>query len=137
MRAKFAKSTWLVAIVAAILLLVASPGIAAASMEMTDENCDSNPCQKGAAIPLYCMTSDCPLTNCFWESTVTGAVLCPRHLTQNEDTYLAWSPTSLTPETSLNPKKPLQRTPTQELASPLYTKYYCRNCLGSEEPPLV
>ncbi len=124
-------------IIAVVLLLIASPGVAAASMEMTDENCDSNPCQEGTAMPLCCLTADCPLYHCILASTVAGEVLLPNRSTPKEHVYLAWSPTSATTETSLNPKKPFPRGPTQELPSRLRNESHCRNCLNSEEPPLV
>ncbi len=137
MRANFAKSTWLVAIVAAVLLLIASPGVAASSMDRTDDNLDSDPCQKEAAVPLCCLMADCPLSPCILTNAVNNECRLPNRSTSKENVYLAWSPISVTAETSLNPKKPFQRGPTQGLPSVLFTAYHCRNCLSSEEPSAV
>lgn len=138
MRANLAKSTWFVAIVATILLLVASPSVAAASMDCTAETHDSSHCQEGAAIPqCCCLMANCTLSYCILTSTVTNEVLLPSRLTPNENVYMAWSQTSVTTETPLNPKKPFQRDPPQELPSRLHTEYHCRNCLNSEEPHQV
>ena len=137
MRANPMKSIWIAVIIAAVLLLVAAPGIAAASMEKAADNCDPNPCQEGAVIPPCCLAANCLLSHCILSSAVASEVLPPSRLTQNEDVYPAWSPASLTPETSLNPQKPFQRDPTQELPSHLCTEYHCRNCLNSEEPHQV
>ncbi len=137
MRANFAKSTWLVAIVAVVLLLIASPGVAASSMDRTVDNLDSGPCQEGAAIPLCCLTADCPLSPCILTKAVNNECLLPNHSTPKENVYWAWFPTSVTTETSLNPKKLLQREPAQELPSYFYTESHCRDCLNSEEPHQV
>ena len=138
MRANLTKSAWLVAAVTAILLLTASPSFAAASVEMTEENCGCNPCQEETAVPLCCcLTSGSLLPHCILPSAVADEVLLPSRLTPNENVYLVWSPTSVTIETSFNPKKPFQWESAQELPSYFYTEYYCRNCLDSEEPHQV
>ena len=137
MRKNSIKSICIAVIMAVVLLLVASPTISAASMEMTDENCDSNPYHEGADVPLCCLTSGHPLSHCILTNAVDNEVLLTSRFIPNKNIYLTWSKTSVTTETSLNPKKPLQREPAQELASYLYTEYHCRNCLDSEEPPQV
>ncbi len=138
MRANLAKSTWLIASVLAILLLVASPSMAAASMErMTEENCDFNPCQGNTAMPLCCQASDCPLSYCISPNTSTHEVLLCSRFTANEEVCLSWSPISLAPEPPSN--QPMHRQRDSILASPsdLFTAYHCRNCLSSEEPSAV
>ena len=131
------KSIWISVIIAVVLLLVAAPTIAAASMNRTADNCDSDPYHEKASIPLCCLTANCPLTHCSLSNAADNKVLIPNRSTPKENVYLAWFATSVTMETSLNPKKPLQREPAQELPSYLYTEYHCRNCLDSEEPPQV
>ncbi len=136
MRRNPMKSIW-IAVIVAVLILVAAPTVAAASMAMTADNCDSDPCQKEAAVQPCCLTADYPLSHCILTNAVDNEVLLPNHSTPKENVYLAWSATSVTTETSLNPKKPLQREPAQELSSYFYSEYHCRNCLDSEEPPQV
>lgn len=136
MHANLIKSIWIVVIIAAILSFVGSPALSAASMEMTDENCGCSAGQEETAIPLCCcLTSDCPLSLCISPKAVACEVLLPNRFTGNEDVSLAWSAPGVTPETSLNPKKPFQRDPTQGSPSRLYTEYHCRDCLNSEESP--
>ncbi len=137
MRTNPIKSIWIAVIIAAVLLLVVSPSVAAACMDRTADNFDSDPCQKEAAVPLCCLTADCPLSHCILTNAVDNEVLLPNRSTPKENVYLAWSATSVTTETSLNPQKPLQWEPAKELPSYLYTEYHCRNCLDSEEPPQV
>ena len=125
-------------IIAAVLLLVVSPSVAAACMDRTADNCDSNPFQEGAAIPLCCcLTAGWLSCNCSLSNSSDNEVLLPNRSTLEENVYMALPQTSVTTETSPNPKKPLQREPSQELPSCLYTEYHCRNCLDSEEPPQV
>ncbi len=127
----------LIVVITAVLILVAAPSVAAACMDRTADNFDSAPWQKEAAVPLCCLTADCPLSHCILTNAVDNEVLLPNRSTPKENVYLDWSATSVTMETSLNPKKPLQREPAQELPSYLYTDYHCRNYLDSEEPPQV
>ena len=137
MNANTIKPTWIAVIVATILLLITSPSIAAASMEMTTENCDYSSHQGGATIPQCCLMSDYPLSHCILTNTADIKVLHTNRFIPNKIVYLAWSKTDVTTETSLNPKKPLQWTPAKELPSYCYSEYHCRNCLNSEEPPQV
>ena len=137
MNANTIKSTCIAVIVAISLLLVTSPSITAASMEMTTENCGYNSYQGGAAIPQCCLLSDYPLSHCIFTNTADITVLHTSHFSPNKIVYLTWSKTGVTAETSLNPKKPLQWAPAHELPSYCYTEYHCRNCLKSEELPQV
>ena len=137
MRANLIRSIWIAVIIAVVLMLVPSPSTTAACMEMTANNFDSDPCQKEAAVPPCCLTADYPLSHCILTNAVDNEVLLPHRSTPKENVYPVWSATSVTTETSLNPKKPLQRVPAQELPSYLYTEYHCRNCLDSEEAPQV
>ena len=129
------KSIWIAVIIAIVLMLVTSPSTAAACMEMTADNFDSDACQKEAAAPPCCLTADCPLSHHILTNVVDNEVLLPNSSTPKDNVYLVWSVTSVTTETSLDPQKPLQRDSTQELPTYLYTEYHCRNCLDSEEPP--
>ncbi len=137
MRANLIKSTWIAVIIAVVLIFVTSPSTAAACMEMTADNFDFDPCQKEAAVPSCCLTAECSLSHHILTNGVDNEVLLPNRSTPKENAYLVWSATSVTTETSLDPQKPLQRDPTQELPSHLYSEYHCRNCLDSEEPPQV
>ncbi len=131
------KSIWIAVIIAIVLLLVASPGVAASSVDRTVDNLDSDSCQEGAAVPLCCLMADCPLSHCILTKAVNNECLLPNRSTPKENVDLVWSPTSVTAETSINPKKPFQLDPIQELPSDLFTAYHCRNCLSSEEPSQV
>jgi len=137
MRANLIKSIWIAVIIAVVLMLVTSPSTAAACMEMTADNFDSDAYQKEAAVPPCCLTADCPLSHHILTNVVDNEVILPNRSTPKENVYLVWSATSVTTETSLDPQKPLQREPAQELPSYLYSEYHCRNCLDSEEPPQV
>ena len=137
MRVNLIKSIWIAVIIAIVLTLVTSPSGAAACTEMTSDNFDSDPCQEESAIPLCCLTVDYPLSNCILTNPIDNEVILTNCSTPKENVYLVWSVTSMTTETSRNPKKPLQREPAQELPSCLYSEYHCRNCLDSEEPPQV
>ncbi len=131
------KSIWIAVIIAIVLMLVTSPSTAAACMEMTADNFDFDPVQEEAAVPSCCLTADCLLSHHILTNVVDNEVIFPNRSTPKENVYLVWSATSVTIETSLDPQKPLQRDPTQELPSHLYSEYHCRNCLDSEEPPQV
>ncbi len=137
MRVNPIKSIWIVVIIAVVLLLIASPGVAVSSMDRTAHNLGSDPCQKEAAVPLCCLMADCPLSPCILNNAVNNECRLPNRSTSKENVYLPWSPTSVTAETSFNPKKPFQRGPTQELPLRLCNESHCRDCLNSEEPPLV
>ena len=135
MHKNLTKSIWIAVIIAVVLTLVTSPSTAAACMEMTADNFDSDPCQKESAVPLCCLTTDCLLRHHILTNGVDNEVLLPNRSTPKENVYPVCSATSVVTETSLDPQKPLQRDPTQELPTYLYTEYHCRNCLDSEEPP--
>ncbi len=137
MKANTIRPTWIAVIVAIILLVIASPSIASASMENTNGDCDFNSYQGGATIPQCCLMSDSPLSHCIFTNTADTTVLYNSYYNPNKIVYLAWFKTDVTTETPLNPKKLLQWTPTQELPSYCFTEYHCRNCLNSEEPPQV
>ncbi len=127
----------LIVVITAVLILVAAPSVAAACMDRTADNFDSAPWQKEAAVPLCCLTADCPLSHCTLTNAVDKEILLPNRSAPKENVYMALSQTSVTTETFLNPQKPLQWEPAKELPSYLYTEYHCRNCLDSEEPPQV
>jgi hypothetical protein len=137
MKANTIRSIWIAVIVAITLLLSTSSSIAAASMEITTENCDYNSHQGGATLPLCCLTSDSPLSHCILTNTVDIRALHAYRLIPTKIIYLAWSKTDVTTGTSLNPKKLLQWIPTQELLPYCYTEYHCRNCLNSEILPQI
>jgi hypothetical protein len=128
------KSTWIAVIIAVVLMLVTSPSTATACTEMIADNFNSDTYQKEAALPPCCLTVDCLLSHHSLTNVVDNEVILPNHFTPEENVYLVRFATSVTTETSLNPKKPSQREPSQELPSYLYTEYHCRNCLDSEEP---
>lgn len=137
MQSILTKSIVLVIIIS-IFLLVGSLPVFAGSAEWTTNDYYSDPCQEKPAIPQNCLTSDCPLCHCILANAVTNECLLPGRFTPNEDVYLNWSPTSVTPEISPDQLRPLQRDPTQELLpSRLGTEYHCRDGLNSEEPPQV
>ena len=123
----------LVAVIIVILVLVATPTIAAASMDVVD-NCDSSPCRDETAVPLCCLTANCPLSNCIITIPVTNEVPIISRSTLNEDVYVAGSQTSVTTDISPPTTKPFQRAPAQDLPSRPCTEYHCRNCLNSEDP---
>ena len=137
MRTNSIKSIWIAVIIAVVLTLVTSPSTAAACMEMTADNFDSDPCQKEAAVPPCCLTADCLLGHRILTNAVDNEVILPNRFTLEEYAYLVWSTTSVTTEPSLDPQKLLQQEPTQELPFRRCTEYHCRNCLDSEEPPHV
>ncbi len=137
MKANIVRSTWIAFIVAVILLVITSPSIASTPMESTNGDCDYNSYQGGITIPQCCLMSDSPLSHCIFTNTADTTVLHTSRFIPNKIVYLAWSKTDVITETSLNPKKPLQWAPAQELPSYNYTEYHCRNCLNSEEPPQV
>ncbi len=131
------KSIWIAVIIAIALMLVTSPSTAAACMEITADSFDFDPFQKETAVPPCCLTADYLLSHHILTNAVDNEVLLPNRSTSKENVYPVWSATSVTTETSLDPQEPLQRDPTQELLTYLYTEYHCRNCLDSEEPPQV
>jgi hypothetical protein len=131
------KSIWIAVIIAVVLTLVTSPSTAAACMEMTADNCDSDPYQKEAAVPPCCLTADCPVSHHILANVVDNEVILPNRSIPEENIYPICFATSVTTETSLDPQKSLQREPSQELPSYLYSEYHCRNCLDSEELPQV
>ncbi len=137
MRTNSIKSIWIVVIIAVVLTLVTSPSTATACMEMTDDNFDSDPYQKEAAVPPCCLTADCLLSHHTLTNAVDNEVILPKRSTLEENVYLVWSTTSVTTEPSLDPQKFLQQEPAQELPSRHCTEYHCRNSLDSEEPPQV
>ena len=124
----------LVVVVAAILILIAAPHIAATPMKMTLDSHDFNSCQNNAAVPKCCLTADCALSNCNLPNTDDNEVPLHYRSTSKETISPVWSATSATTETSLNPKKPPPREPAQELPSRLCAEYHCRNTLNSEDP---
>ena len=125
------RSTWVAVVVAVILLVITSPGIAAAPMEMTAADCDFS----GATIPQCCLMSDGPLSHCILSDSDDIAALYTSYSNPHKIVYLACSRTDAAVETSLNPKKPLQRAPARELSSHCSAEHRCRNSLNSEEPP--
>lgn len=135
MREKFARSSGLVAAIAVALLLIATPGVAASSLDRADDHLDSNPCQKEAPVPLCCSMADCALSPCILASAVKNEALLPNRSVTKVSVSPAWSPTSLTAETPLSPRKPFRRYPTRELPSCPGSESHCRDCLISEEPP--
>ena len=124
----------LIAVITAVLILVAAPTIAAASMDMTADSCNSSPYHEKASIPTCCLTADCLLYNCSLSNAADNKVLLTSRFIPNKNVYIALSKTSVSNETSPNPKKPLQRELSWELPSHPYTEYHCRNCLDSEDP---
>jgi len=137
MRTNPFKSILIAVIIAVVLMLVTSLSTAAACKDMTADNFDFDLCQKGAAVPPCCLASDCLLFHNILNNGVDNEVLLPNHSTPEENVYLVWSATSVTTETSIDPPKPLQQEPAQELPLYLYSEYHCRNSLDSEEPPQV
>ncbi len=137
MRTNPVKSIWIAVIIAVVLMLVTSPSIVAACTDMAANNFDSDVWQKKVAVPPCCLTADYPLSHHILTKVVDNEVILPNRSTPKENVYLVRSATSVTTETSLDPQEPLQRDPTQELPSYLYSEYHCRNCLDSEEPPHV
>jgi len=127
----------LIAVITAVLILVAAPTIAAASMDMTTDSCNSSPYHEKSSIPTCCLTADCLLSHCILTNAVDNEVLLASRFIPNKNVYIALSKTSVSTEASPNPKKPLQRDPSQELPSYPCTEYHCRNCLDSEEPHQV
>jgi len=127
------KSIW-IAVTTAIIILLAAPTIAVASMAMTADSCDASPLHGKAPIPICCLMSDCLLSNCSLSNAADNKVMLPSRFVLNKNVYIAVSKTSVSAETFLNPKKPLQQGPTQELLSNPCTQYYCRNSLNSEDP---
>ncbi|MFC1865555.1 hypothetical protein ACFLYB_02430 [Chloroflexota bacterium] len=125
------RPTWVAVIVAVILLVVTSPGIAAEPAEMNAADCDLS----GATIPQCCLMSDGPLSHCILIGSDDITVLRTSYSSPHKIVYLACSRTNAAAETSLNPKKPLQRAPARELPSHCYAEHHCRNSLNSEEPP--
>jgi len=121
------------AVITAVFILVAAPTITAASMDMTADSCNSSPYHEKASIPTCCLTADCLLCSCSLSNAADNKVLLASRFIPKKNVYLAWSKTSVSTETSPNPKKPLQRDPTQELPSLFDTEYHCRNCLDSED----
>ncbi len=127
----------LIAVITAVLILVAAPAIAAASINRTTDSCDSGPYHEKAAIPICCLMADCPLCHCTLSSATDNKVLLISRFIPNKDVYIALPKTSVSTEASPDPKTPLQRERSQEVPSHTRTEYHCRNCLDSEEPPQV
>ena len=127
----------LIVVIATVLILVAAPTVATASMEMMPNSCDTNPLQKNFPILTCCLTTDCLLSDCSLSNTTADKVLLTSRSIPNKNFYIALYRTSVSTKTSLDPQNPLQRDPTQELPTYLYTEYHCRNCLDSEEPHQV
>ncbi len=127
----------LIAVITAVLILVAAPTIAAASIDRTTDRCDSGPYHEKASIPSCCLTADYLLSHCCLSNAGDNKVLFISRFIPNKNVYIALSKTSVSTEASPNPKKPLQRESFQELPSHLHTEYHCRNCLDSEEPHQV
>ena len=127
----------LIVVITAVLILIATPVVATASMEMTTNGCDTNPLHTKPSIPTCCLTADCPLTQCSLSNAVDNKVLLPSRFIPNKNVHITLHKTSVITDTSFDPQKLLQRDPTQELSSHLFSEYHCRNCLDSEEPPQV
>lgn len=129
MRINLVRSIGIVLGLAAILVLVALPTLAAAPMDYTETH-DMGTCQQRAAIPLHC--SHCILTN---TNEVAKQVLPPNRLTTSENVDLSLSPTNLSTESSPNKGMPVQGDTIQASPPSPLVEYHCRN-LDSEEPPL-
>ena len=129
--------TILIIVITAVLILVAAPTIAVASIDMTADNCDSCLFNEEPSIPTCCLTVDCLLSNCSLSNAADNEVLLTSRFIPNKNVYIALYRKSVFTKTSLDPPKPLQREFSQESPSYIYTEYHCRNCLDSEEPPQV
>lgn len=129
MRLNLVRSTVVVS-VAAFLLLVASPTLAAAFTNCTRAP-ETSPCPQGAAIPLH--SSHCALTN---TEEVPKQVISPNRLTKSENVDLYLSPTNLPTESSPNQERPFQGDTVQASPPSPLIEYHCRNSPDSEEPPL-
>ena len=136
MRGNLMKSI-LIVVITAVLILVAAPTVAAASMEMAPDSCDTNPLHTKSSIPICCLTADCLLSDCSLSNTTDDKVLLTSRFIPNKNVYTALYRKSVFTKTSLDPPKPLQREFSKELPSYPCTEYHCRNCLDSEEPPQV
>jgi len=126
--------TILIAVIAAVLILVAAPTVATASMEMAPDSCDTNPLHTKSSFPACCLTADCLLSDCSLSNTTDDKVLLTSRSIPNKNVHVALSKTSVSNETSPNPKKPLQQAVFQEFPSSPCTQYHCRKSLDSEEP---
>lgn len=127
----------LIAVVTALLILLAAPTIAIASMEMTPSSCDTNPLHTKPSIPICCVTADCLLSHCSLSNAAASEVLLPSRSTLDKNVHIGQPKTSVSTETSPDSKIPQQREPSQESPPHLNTTYHCRNSLDSEEPPQV
>ncbi len=134
MHANPIKSIWIVIIITVTILSVASPHIAAASMDSAVDNCDSGPYHEKSFVPMFCLTGDCLLDNCCLSNAADNIILPPGRFFPINNVYIAVSNTGASTVTPHNSQRPLQRYPTQELSTYLCTEYHCRNCLDSEEP---
>ena len=124
----------LILVITAVLLLVAAPTVAVASMEMASDSCGTNPLHTKSSIPACCLTGECPFNNCSLSNATDNKVLLPSRLIPNKNTHIVLSRTTVSNEISYNPKVPLQSEPAQELPSYLHSVFRCRNSLDSEEP---
>ena len=127
----------LIAVITAVLIMVVAPMVAAASMEMTPNSCDTNPLHTNSSIPTCCLTADCLLSDCSLSKTTDDKVLLTTRPIPNKNFCIALYRTSVSTKTSLDPQKPLQQEFSQELPSHPCTEYHCRNCIDSEEPHQV
>ena len=127
----------LIAVITAVLVLVAAPTVAVASMEMTPNSCDTNPLHTNSSIPTCCLTADCLLSGCSLPNATDDKILLTSRPIPNKNFYIALYRTSVSTMTSLDHQKPLHREPAQKLPSYPCAEYHCRNCLDSEEPHQV
>ena len=86
----------LIVVIATVLILVTAPTVATACMEMTANNFDFDTGQKEAAVPLCCLTADCPLSHHILTNVIDNEVILPSSSTPTENVYLVWSATSVT-----------------------------------------
>jgi hypothetical protein len=121
----------LVPIAAIVLALMA------AAPDVSDE-CGPAPHPQDTPVPVCCLTADCLFVNCGLSANIDNKALLAASFVPLKMKHVgagtrAGEPSGAPPDLI----RPPRSDPASEIPSPFNTQYFCRNCLGSEEPSQV
>jgi hypothetical protein len=121
------------ALVLALALVFVVPGMAIASLEEPAGH-HSGACQEQPAVPLCCVTADCPIYQCILNEANNSTALRSIRPAQKEDICpVAALPVAGT-EITKDLKIPCRPEAVPESPPGISFKHHCRNSLASEDP---
>lgn len=125
------KAICLPVLVVVVLLLGVTP--VSAQTEEMEHDCSSYIGQGRASVPSCCVTADCPLSG-----PVTASVApSPGRLVQGKAVQPVRPRASVDPAPCLNGEWAGKGGQPPDLPGPSSDEFRCRDCLKSEEPPLI